>query len=376
MSSSAFGENEKTDASPENLFRFKADGVSVSTVVEHVAAHFGSSVFVHADVADKKVSGTLVSGSLEDSLAVIAFMAGSGWSLRDGIFYVGGDEQVVIESVPRGAISIAPKEVFGEKVALSGDKLLIRSTQGELAQIRSVVEDLNEVASLHVQLVVMDVGLSDVEAWGEWLEALSAAAEIELSGNVRNVLPIQTGQSSAGTTSGALNTGGGYALNLRGVVELADSLDDSNVVVNTAVQIPSGSEVAFSAGEVVEREIFDQVPTAVSGGSTSFRSNFDRLPIGFDMVLRGRELPGGWFCQIEVTDSDFDSKRERKTSYKGDYILRSGDSSYHQIAALSRKEERKQKKYLKWLPFFKSQRKVSNQRRIFVFLRQLGESRL
>lgn len=291
--------------------------------------------------------------TVEEALQVLTFLTGRQIR-KDGAFYfVGGEGEESVVALPAGALDASAVKVLGEENAVVADRsLLFRGDNSAVQDAEALIGNLEEIQDTvdvsAFRLVVLDVADRDRKPVNDWLEAFQLSATLT-------------------------EDGFSYAADLSALVEFIETSGSSEVLTETVVTLVDGEKTTLNAGQILEREISQAVPT--DSGRTNFRTGFDRLNIGFDLDITAKRLLTGWRIESTVSDSSFVNSQETRTEYSGVQLVRDGDSSPFLVADLHRQsatniQERPNAGLLSW---FKREDRNVGSRRLLVVLEPVLE---
>lgn len=307
-------------------------------VVEFLGAHYGVAVIVAPDVVESPVTGAFTAPTVEEACEVLAFLAGTTWRLEGGAYFFGARPDEVLSVLPAGRVEEADN-VFGDDAAVYGGSLLFRNTEDRRAEIEKALAEVNRPDRLAMRVALLDVGSRDTAPVRQWMDAVGQAAVV----------------------AGTEGTEWAATLRLGSLVEFVDGLRESRVVLDTVVTIVDGGATKLQAGEIIEREVFDSV--AADGGTQSFRTGFDRRPVGLELEVGARQALGVWFAEVVLADSSLEVGRERRTEFEGTVAVVGG---LQLMASVGRVEESRERQRFSLLPFLTRGANTASNRQLIL----------
>lgn len=316
-------------ASSEETFFLKSDSLTIPELCALLSDHYKVSILPHGSLARETVTATFEAGNLTEALEVLAFLTGKEVRESGRFYLLGGEGEEKLVSLPATGLDASAAQLFGERNAvLVGRSVLFRGNSEAAADASEAIEAIQEredaIETAAFRLVVVDVSNNDREPFGEWLNGFEAVAGID--GNTASDLITGELLTQAGTITGAFS--------VSALVEMVERLRSSEVITDTVVSLVDGQPLKITAGQILEREISESVPT--DGGGSRFRSGFDRLNIGFELELEPVRLLTGWRIGANVGDSSLVNGSETRTEFEGVSIIRDGRQLPVLLADLAR----------------------------------------
>jgi len=314
-------------------FFFLASESTPAEVALAISDHWGVSVLVHESVAGKKVTGRLVTRTLDEALSGFSFLLGCKFrsDATGGTWMVGGEAVRSITYLPSYGLNAS--DVAGisrEGARLVADRIVLEVDEGKTKELRAVVESFKVRPAMLVELFLLDVASSSVDRINAWLDEFRIAG-----GYVARAAIVAS--DPTGAVAGSMVTKVAspvYDVNVKGLLELIEKERSARVELRQQVQVLSGSETVFQSGEIIENQIITREPET----GKDLVSGFERRTVGLQLKLRAVSTTAGWYFNVNLEDSNFVANRERSNKIVTERLMPPG-GAMTLLASFTRKTD-------------------------------------
>lgn len=348
-----------------STFFFQADAIRASELALAISDHFGVSVLVHGDMAERPVSGRLIGADLEQAVESLAFLLGVKFRVQDHIWLVGGRPEKTVAQFPSYGLTAAEiSPLVREGGGLIAGRVVVESDETRLGEVRSLLQSYSNRPSLTLELFMLVVGSDQVQRVNDWLESLKLGVSY-FQDTAFPAVPIVEGALSQQRRRG-LN----WSADAQALLDFVRVNSDIRVELREQVQVLSGGRSTFESGDVVQDIRYTTIPGATGG--QQLVSQIDRRTVGLTLDLGAVESDGQWFVSIRMSDSSLSGTTERTTSYEGERFIPAGSRSYFLLASFTRKTEEKTKDAWRLFPRLAKRATSTASRSVMLIARPVG----
>lgn len=284
----------------------QAEKLELWKVASEVSKFFSVNLIVYDDIKDKVISIEFNELDLKHTLDVLAWAIGVEVVQRENIYYLGGnaDNVDVLDST---GIQNEIVKIFGNKLSIVGDKVIIQGTEREVKRIGEAVKKLQTKEGCLLRVSGYEVTDDLLRKLGIDIDKAikySASWESMLSNNFN---PLQMAVVSVAMS-----------------VQAEQSSESAKQILNSYVGILSGRESKIQMGESVDRQIYQ-----VSDQGTRTVSGFSNQQTGLQVTIEGfKYLVDSWSFNVFIENSSFITDTQKNLfNVRNSIILRKGESS-------------------------------------------------
>lgn len=283
----------------------QAEKLELWKIASEVSSFFGINLIVYDDIKDKIISIEFNNLDLKHTLDVLAWTVGVEVIFRDTVYFLGGNADF-IEVIDSTGTSPDVAKMFGNKVNLIGDKLIIQGTEREVKRITEAVKKLQSKDTCLIRVSGYEVSEDLMRKLG-----IDIDKAIKYSASWENLLSNSWNPIQMGVVSIAMS------------VQAEETNDDLKQILNSYVGILSGKESKIQTGESVDRQIYQ-----ISDQGTRTVSGFSNQQTGLQVTIEGfKYLANEWNFNVFIENSSFISDTKKNLfNVKNSIVLKKGET--------------------------------------------------
>ncbi|MEI6421482.1 MAG: hypothetical protein WCP55_04635 [Lentisphaerota bacterium] len=296
---------QKATHSQSDLFYLQAEKLELWKIASEISIFFGVNLIIYDDLKDKIISIEFTGLDLKHSLDVIAWSIGVEVILRENIYYLGGNADNV-EVMDSTGTSAEIAKLFGNKVNIIGDKLIIQGTEREVKRMTEAIKKMQGKETCLIRVSGYEVSEDLMRKLG-----IDIDKAIKYSASWESLLSNSWNPIQMGVVSVAMS------------VQAEQTNEDLKQILNSYVGILSGKESKIQTGESVDREIYQ-----MSDQGTRTVSGFSNQQTGLQITIEGYKfLLDEWNFNVFIENSSFISDTKKNLfNVKNSIVLKKGET--------------------------------------------------
>lgn len=286
-----------------------------------------------------------------------------------GVILIGADPEKSLQSFPSYGLNGAGLGgILKDGGAIVGDRIWVETDTVRGAEIGEALAAVANRKTLLLELYVLDVASNRVDRVNEWLDSMTAGV-----GYVSSSAPLIL--NPAGGIGQAIQPQRGltHDLELKALFQLLELERDIRLELRQQVQILSGSEVQFQAGEVVSTPLIRREPQT----GQDLITEIERRTVGLNLTVNATSWSNRWYLKASFSDSSLtgtgQGARERTTKLVADRMIRDTENMFL-LASFTRTSRERDLRGVpilakwKWTKRFSQKSEVNSGSRNFMIL--------
>jgi hypothetical protein len=282
------------------------------------------SILMHGELAQKKITANLISGSLEEALQSLTFLLATTYRQQTPYIYlVGGSALRTISQLPSyGLTTHDLTPILKDTGSVVADRVILEADEAKTSQLDKVLGWFKRRPSLTLDIYILSVSDSYVDIVNAWLESFKLGATFFENSAIPYIRPT--------TAAGQVIANAGDYNRPRGLNGFADistllslSPDATSIRIDSReqIQVTSGGQSKFTSGLVLQDINYNVLPNT----SNQVQSATIRRTVGLTLDIKAVASETNWFLNIDIRDSSINSGEESETAYTGSRIMNDTD---------------------------------------------------